>query len=142
MQLSPFVTALWLLWLLLILGKISLALNPNAKLQTAKDSARAFLVIVGAYVARVASDDCSDSADVAFAYVAAAADLAIVADAIFKPIPGQFVRPGTAVVISASVITVAEVLLRASEDCYSVAAPAVGASAVLGIVLSSYRKRI
>jgi len=142
MKLSGFVTGIWLVWLLLIIGKVSVGINPKEIVQVSKDCVRALFVIVGTYVARVASDNCSDDANMAFAFVAFAATLAVVADAVFPAEAGQWVRPGTIIVLSATTIAVAETLLRANVECYSVAVPALVLPALLGVALSSVRKRI
>lgn len=142
MEISPFVTGVWLIWLLLVIGKVSIGLNPKNMKQVSKDTARAALVIVGAYVARVASSECSDDAQMAFAYASAVATVAVMADAICTASSGHIMRPGTAAILSASVIAVAEAVLRTPDECYNVAAPALIVPTLLGVALSSTRKHI
>ena len=142
MKLSGFVTGVWLVWLLLIIGKVSVGVNPKAIKQISKDCTRALCVIAGAYVARVASDDCSEDADMAFAFTAFASTVAVAVDAAYASSAGQWVRPGTAAVLSATTITTAHAVLREPSDCYSVAAPAMVIAALVGIALGSVRKHI
>jgi len=142
MKLSGFVTGIWLVWLLFIIGKLSIHINPTKAWQVSKDCTRALLVIVGSYVARVASDGCSDDANMAFAFAAFAATLAVAVDAAFLADSRHWARPGTVAILSATTIATAETLLRNSAECYSVAAPALVVPALIGVALSSVRKHI
>ena len=142
MKLSPLVTTFWLVWVLFIVSKVSLGLNPTAAGQIFKDFGRAACVLVGSYVARIAADECTDKTIAAFSFAAAIAVVAVAIDAAFKANSGQILRPGTAAVLSAIAIVASELLLRAPESCYVVAAPVIVGSGLLGAALSSVRKHI
>lgn len=142
MKLSPFATAAWLLWLAAITLKIGIAIAPVRAKQIFRYFLRAAVTIVGVTVARATADSCSDDAHLASTFLAGVAITAIVADAASFPVPQRKTTPGTAAILSAAVVAVAEIVLRSPRRCYTVAAPVLSVATVLAVCLSSALVRI
>lgn len=137
MQLSAFATAAWLIWLAFIASKISVGLSPESAKQISKDCGRALIIIAGTYVARVASENCPDSVNLASAWLSGVAIVATVVDAVWhKNKAKRVMRPGSTAVLSAAIITVVEALLRAPRRCNEVVAPTLVAAVLLSGALS------
>ena len=130
MKLSPIATAVWLLWLSLIVVKISFAYGSAAK-AIARRFFRAAVVIGGVTAFRLFADNCPDSAHATSAFLAGVAIVAILADSVAAP--ATRVTPGAAALVSAAVITVAEIVLRSPHQCYEVAAPVLGVSSAVAV---------
>ena len=127
MKLSALATAVWLLWLAAIVAKISIGRNPKAIKSVAIDAGRATIIIAGTTAARIVSKDCPENVAAAAAYFSAIAVVAI----LFAPGPNLKARwAGTGAIVSATIITVAEVMLRSPHRCSKTAAPIIAASAL------------
>ena len=77
MKLTPFVSALWLLWLSAIVAKISIGKTPSAIKRVAALSARSVIVILGTTAARMAANECPDPSEAASAFLAAVSVVAL-----------------------------------------------------------------
>ncbi len=137
MKLSAFATAAWLVWLLFIVAKISIGNSPGAIKETSKRSARAFIVIAGTTLARMASSECPESVATASAFLSAVA-IAAILDAGTR----SALNAGTAAIVSATFISVAELMLRSPRACYQTAAPLTGLFVLLGVAIGSTPRRI
>lgn len=145
MKLSPFASAVWLIWLSAIAVKICMVLEPSAAAtgawrKTGLSFMRAFIIIVGVTVARTVAEDCPDGINAAGTLLAAVGIAAIVADSLSKKT--GVITPGTAAILSAAVVAVSESLARSPSKCYSVQAPMLSATAVAGVALGSVLGRI
>lgn len=142
MKLSAAATAVWLLWLSAIVAKISVGRNPKAIKWVAIHAGRATIIIVGTTVARLVSKDCPENVAAAAAFMSAVSIFAIAAVPAPKSPNSKAFRAGTGAIVSATIVTVAEIMLRAPHRCYRTAAPIIAASALVGVALGSTPSRI
>lgn len=98
-------------------------------------------MIVGVTAARMASDECPNGTSAAATHLAGVSILAIVADGL-STAKRLGLSPGSAAILSATVVAVSETLSRSPVSCYSVVAPTLGTAALLAVALGSVLGRI